>query len=44
MTKSIWFTSHFRDTEAVIHMCFTKLVFVEISQNSQENSCAGVPF
>ena len=30
--------------EAVAQMCFVKKVLVEISQNSQENTCARVSF
>ena len=30
-------------TEAVVRKCSVKKVFLEISQNSQENSCAKVP-
>ena len=30
--------------EAAIQMCSAKKVFLEISQNSQENTCAGVSF
>ena len=35
-------TSH--DEEAVVQMCFVKKVFLEISQNSQENTCARISF
>ena len=31
-------------TEAVARRCSVKKVFLEISQNSQENTCARVPF
>ena len=31
-------------TEAVVQMCSIKKVFLEISQNSQENACARVSF
>ena len=31
-------------SEAVIQRCSVKKVFLEISQNSQENICAGVSF
>ena len=31
-------------TEAVVRRCSVKKVFLEISQNSQENTCARVPF
>ena len=31
-------------TKAVARRCFLKKVFLEISQNSQENTCAGVSF
>ena len=35
-------TSH--DEEAVVQRCSVKNVFLEISQNSQENTCARVSF
>ena len=28
-------------TEAVVQMCYVKKVFLDISQNSQENTCVG---
>ena len=31
-------------TEAVVPRCFVEKVFLEISQNSQENTCARVSF
>ena len=31
-------------TEAVVQRCSVKKVFLEISQNSQENACARVSF
>ena len=31
-------------TEVVVRSCFVKKVFLEISQNSQENTCASVSF
>ena len=31
-------------SEAVIQRCSVKIVFIEISQNSQENTCARVSF
>ena len=31
-------------TEAVVQTCSVKKVFLEISQNSQENTCARVSF
>ena len=31
-------------TEAVVQRCSVKKVFLEISQNSQENTCARVSF
>ena len=34
---------HF-DTEAVVQRCSVKKVFLKISQNSQENTCARVYF
>ena len=33
-----------RDTEAVAHRCFVKTVFLEILQNSQENTCSRVSY
>ena len=30
----------FRETEAVVRMCSVKKLFLEISPNSQENTCA----
>ena len=33
-----------RWSEAVVHWCSVKKVFLEISQNSQENTCARVSF
>ena len=33
-----------RDTEAVAHRCFVKTVFLEILQNSQENTCPRVSY
>ena len=40
-----WILAYFRfDTEAVVQRCFVKKVFLEISQNSQENTCARVSF
>ena len=33
-----------RKTEAVAQRCSVKKVFLEISQNSQENTCARVSF
>ena len=35
---------HLWNTEAVAQRCSLKKVFLEISQNSQENTCARVPF
>ena len=34
----------FAATEAVVQRCSVKKVFLEISQNSQENTCARVSF
>ena len=34
----------FRSTEAVIQRCSLEKLFLEISQNSQENTCARVSF
>ena len=31
-------------SEAVVQRCFVKKVFLEISQNSQKNTCARVSF
>ena len=31
-------------TEAFVRNCFVKKMFLEISQSSQENTCARVPF
>ena len=31
-------------SEAVVQRCFVKKVFLEISQNSQENTCARASF
>ena len=31
-----------KPTEAVVHTCSLKKVFLEISQNSHENTCAGL--
>ena len=31
-------------SEAVVQMCFLKKVFLEISQNSQENPCVRASF
>ena len=36
--------SAFHAQEAVVQRCFVKKVFLEISQNSQENTCARVSF
>ena len=33
-----------QQTEAVVQRCYVKKVFLEISQNSQENTCARVSF
>ena len=38
MSKSIW------NTEVVVRMCSWKKVFLQILQNSQENTCARVSF
>ena len=32
------------NSEAVVWMCSVEKVFIEILQNSQENTCARVPF
>ena len=36
--------SDYTDSEAVARGCSVKKVFLEISQNSQENACARVSF
>ena len=36
--------SKIKSLEAVAQRCSVKKVFLEISQNSQENTCARVPF
>ena len=36
--------NYYRNTEAVVQMCSVKKVFLEISQNSQENTCARASF
>ena len=36
--------THTHDTEAVAQSCSVKKVFLEISQNSQENTCTRVSF
>ena len=33
-----------KQTEAVIQRCCVKKVFLEISQNAQENTCAKISF
>ena len=33
-----------KNSEAVVRRCFAKQVFLEITQNSQERTCASVPF
>ena len=42
--KITFFAEHLRATEAVVRMCSIKKVFLKISQNSQENTCAKVSF
>ena len=37
-------TKNFNHPEAVAQRCYVKKVFLEISQNSQENTCARVSF
>ena len=37
-------SQRFNRTEAVAQRCFEKKVLLEISLNSQENTCARVPF
>ena len=34
----------FQNTEAVVQRCYVEKVFLEIPQNSQENTCARVSF
>ena len=36
--------NYYRNTEAVVQRCSVKKVFLEISQNSQENTCARASF
>ena len=36
--------SDYKGAEAVVRRCSIKMVFLEISQNSQENTCARVSF
>ena len=38
------FSPAFIKTESVVRRCFLKNVFIEISQSSQENTCARVSF
>ena len=33
-----------KNSEVVVRRCFAKQVFLEITQNSQEQTCASVPF
>ena len=42
--KLDWKKLENRQTEAVAQRCSVKIVFLEISQNSQENTCARVSF
>ena len=45
LNNSLWKTSLFCTViEEVIQRCSIKIVFFEISQNSQENACARVSF
>ena len=39
-SEQIWATA----SEAVVRRCFVKKLFLEISQNSQENTCARASF
>ena len=43
-SKNIWERLLLRKLEAVVQKCSVKKVFLEISQNSQENTCARVSF
>ena len=38
------FVVNYKVIEAVARRCCVKKVFLDISQNSQENTCARVPF
>ena len=40
----IFFIINFEQEEAVAQTCSVKKVFLEISQNSQENTCARIFF
>ena len=44
ITKVIYSPKLIHDTEAVVLRCFVKKVFLKISQNLQENTCARVSF
>ena len=39
-----FYTAKYLVSEAVVRSCSVKKVFLEISQNSQENTCARVSF
>ena len=42
--NSKWYFRNIKDAEVVTQSCSIKKVFLEISQNSQENICACVSF
>ena len=42
--STVHFHFEMQDSEAIPKMCSVKNVFLEISQNSQENACARVSF
>ena len=37
------YPAYTKNSEAVVRRCFAKQVFLEITQNSQERTCASVP-
>ena len=37
-------SGHVQNTEAVVRRCYVKKTFLEISQNSHENTCARASF
>ena len=41
--KYFYFSS-IQHSEAVVQMCFVKKMFLEIAQNSQENTCTRASF
>ena len=42
--NTVWNASLMQMSEAVAQICSVKKVFLEISQNSQENTCVRVSF